>query len=75
MKHSNAFILLLLGVTLSRAQVAPPSLQTVPNYREWGWTSIVMRNDFITVATVPAIGGRIMQYDLGSLPSVFVNAD
>ncbi len=33
-----------------------------------------MQNEFITIATVPAIGGRVMQYDLGSLPSIFINS-
>ncbi len=55
------------------AQNMPPSLQIVSNYNQWGWNAIVMQNEFITVATVPAIGGRVMQYDLGNMPSVFVN--
>ena len=33
-----------------------------------------MQNGIITIATVPAIGGRVMQYDLGTLPSVLVNS-
>lgn len=56
-----------------QAQSMSPSLQSVANYRQWGWNAIVMQNDYITVATVPAIGGRVMQCDLGSNPSVFVN--
>jgi len=32
-----------------------------------------MQNEFITIATVPAIGGRVMQYDLDSLPSIYIN--
>ncbi len=50
------------------------SLRTVPNYNQWGWNAIVMQNGFVTLATVPSIGGRVMQYDLGDLPSVFVNS-
>jgi hypothetical protein len=34
-----------------------------------------MQNDCITMATVPAIGGRVMQYDLGSYPSIMVNSN
>ncbi len=32
-----------------------------------------MQNDLITLAIVPAIGGRVMQYDLGGHPSIFIN--
>lgn len=49
------------------------SVDTVANYKSWGWKAIVMQNEFITVATVPAIGGRVMQYDLGSHSSIFIN--
>jgi hypothetical protein len=52
-----------------------PTIQIVPNYNQWGWdTTIVMQNDLITMATVPSIGARVMQYDLGSLPSIMVNS-
>ena len=52
-----------------------PKVQIVSNYNHWEWDStIVMQNDLITMATVPAIGGRVMQYDLGSLPSMMVNS-
>jgi len=50
------------------------TMHTVSNYKQWGWdTTIVMQNELITMATVPAIGARVMQYDLGSLPSLMVN--
>ncbi len=62
------------GAVLLRAQTAGVSLQSISNYNQWGWNAIVMQNHFITIATVPAIGGRVMQYDLGHLPSMFVNA-
>lgn len=38
-----------------------------------GWKAVVMQNDLITIATMPAIGARIMQYDLGSQSSIFTN--
>ncbi len=61
------------GFAILRSQT--PTIQIVSNYNQWGWdTTIVMQNDFITMATVPAIGGRVMQYDLGSLPSIMVNS-
>ncbi len=55
------------------SQTSNVSLQSIPDYRQWGWDAVVMRNEFITISTVPAIGGRVMQYDLENLPSVFTN--
>jgi hypothetical protein len=56
-------------------QPSKVSVDTVTNYQSWGskWKAIVMQNDLITLATVPAIGGRVMQYDLGGHPSIFIN--
>ncbi|GAB5410730.1 MAG: hypothetical protein BalsKO_30950 [Balneolaceae bacterium] len=51
------------------------SIQLVDNYNEWGWSSWVMDNGIITIATVPEIGAKIMQYDLGTHSSMFVNPD
>lgn len=34
-----------------------------------------MSNGLVTVATVPEIGARLMQYDLGDHASIFVNSD
>jgi hypothetical protein len=57
-------------------QISNVTIQTVSNYNQWKWdTTIVMQNGLITMATVPAIGGRVMQYDLGSLPSIMVNSN
>jgi len=57
-------------------QTSNVTMQTVFNYNQWKWdTTIVMQNGLITIATVPAIGGRVMQYDLGSLPSMMVNSN
>ena len=65
--------LLCSACVLSNAQPSTVSFQTIPNYKSWGWNSVVMQNGLVTMATVPAIGGRVMQYDLGTIPSVFVN--
>ena len=45
------------------------------NYNDWGWRSYVMDNGLITVAVVPDIGARVMQYDLDGHPSIYVNPD
>lgn len=62
--------------TLVHAQTTGVSIQIVSNYNGWGWdTTIVMKNDCITLATVPAIGARVMQYDLGKIPSIMIDSN
>jgi hypothetical protein len=62
------------STALLHAQTTGISLQSISNYKQWGWNAIVMQNDFITIAAVPAIGGRVMQYDLGNLSSIFIDS-
>jgi hypothetical protein len=66
-----------LGPSFLQGQPSKVTIDTVTNYKSWGskWKAIVMQNDLITLATVPAIGGRIMQYDLGDHSSIFINSD
>ncbi|MBM3279803.1 MAG: hypothetical protein FJY95_17240 [Candidatus Handelsmanbacteria bacterium] len=65
-----ALTLLLLAAPslLAQTRIAP-----LTNYKNWGWDAVVLENGLITLAVVPRIGARIMQYDLGSHPSIFVN--
>ena len=55
------------------AQPADSEIDTVTNYNEWEWTSVIQTNGIITLATVPAIGARIMQYNLGDHEFLYVN--
>jgi len=53
------------------------SLEKVVNHNNWGaaWdTSYVIENGIVTLTAVPKIGGRVMQYDLGDHPSIYVDA-
>jgi hypothetical protein len=69
-----SLLLICVSFAVSRGQTPNVTIQTVSNYNQWKWdTTLVMQNDLITMATVPAIGGRVMQYDLGSIPSIMVN--
>ena len=43
------------------------------NFR--GWDSIEVQNEHIRLVAVPDIGGRVMAYDLGNLPMIFVDND
>ncbi|MGD1044631.1 MAG: FlgD immunoglobulin-like domain containing protein [Bacteroidota bacterium] len=70
-----SILIACFGFAILHGQTSNVTLQTVSNYRGWKWdTTIVMQNGLITMATVPAIGGRVMQYDLGSLPSIMVDS-
>jgi len=50
-------------------------LKKVKNYKQWGWEAWVMKNDWVTLAAVPAIGGRIMEYALGRSSLIYSNPD
>ncbi len=67
--------LIFTALCLSPASPAQDTLSvdSVQNYNGMGWKAIVMKNNLITVATMPAIGARVMQYDLGGHPSIFVD--
>jgi hypothetical protein len=41
------------------------TLDTISNYKQWGWEALVINNKYITVAIVPSMGGNILQYDFG----------
>ena len=70
-----SILIVCFGFALLHGQTSNMTIQTVSNYKQWKWdTTIVMQNNFITMATVPAIGGRVMQYDLGILPSMMVDS-
>jgi hypothetical protein len=61
-------------VAASAAFAAEPvTASTVENYHAWGWQAVVMSNGLVTMAVVPAIGGRVMQFDLGHHPFLWVN--
>lgn len=74
MMHKTIYFLIILafaGLTSALANTTKVTLAA--DYQGWGWDAWVMENDLITIATVPAIGARTMQYDLGGHPSMYVN--
>lgn len=63
---------------LSFAQIYDVKLEKIVNYNNWGsdWDSIcVVKNDLITIAVLPKVGGRIMQYDLENHPSIYIHPE
>ncbi len=73
MKIVATFLLSFLAVNYVLAADEATTIETIKDYNGWGWQAIVMQNDLITVATMPDIGARIMQYDLDGHPSIFIN--
>jgi hypothetical protein len=62
-------VIFFTGISLAQN----PTIELIENYNNWNWNTWVMSNDLVTIATVPVIGARIMQYDLGDHPSIYVN--
>jgi hypothetical protein len=74
MKFRRSMLVIIIGMaTCAYAQSPNTTVESISNYQEWGWNALVMKNGLITIATVPVIGARIMQYDLGEHQSIFVN--
>jgi hypothetical protein len=69
-----AFCIFTAGI--ATAQQYDVSLEKKSNYNNWGtsWDSVVvLKNGIVTIAAVPKIGGRVMQYDLGTHPSIYIH--
>ena len=77
--HLKKIILYLISTVLYTLNTGSaqqnPNIELIKDYNSWGWDAWVMSNDLVTVATVPVIGARIMQYDLGDHPSIYVNPE
>jgi len=75
--HFKKIILYLISTVLYTLNTGSaqqnPNIELIENYNNWRWDAWVMSNGLVTVATVPVIGARIMQYDLGDHPSIYVN--
>ena len=68
-------LLVVLAVAPLDAQSPPATVEQVSNYKDWGWDALVMENGLVTLATVPQIGARVMQHDLGTHESIYINED
>ncbi|CAH8284258.1 hypothetical protein EV196_103274 [Mariniflexile fucanivorans] len=51
-----------------------PVITMVDNYKEWGWDNVyVIKNEFINVAVVPDAAGRVLEFNLGDVKSLWIN--
>lgn len=80
MKHIKKIkgtLILAIAISLTvNAQSDSVSIDTISNYQGWGWSDIlVVKNEYITLAVIPAIGARVLQYDLGVDTFMISNPD
>ncbi len=68
--------IVLSGAQYLKAAPDSVSIDTISNYQGWGWSEIlVVKNNFITLGIIPAIGARVLQYDLGVDSFMISNPD
>ncbi|WPR71365.1 hypothetical protein SLW70_15735 [Flavobacterium sp. NG2] len=74
LKVSITVLFLLLQVSFF-AQSAK-KVSVIGNYKNWKWDSVfVAKNKYISLAVVPKAGGRILEYNLGEIASLWVNPE
>ena len=75
MKRISAGIFFLLFVLSAPIfSQAKQSVSIVENYKNWKWNNVyVAKNKFISVAVVPDAAGRVLEYNLGEVPSLWIN--
>jgi hypothetical protein len=69
-----SFLYLML-YAMPMAQSYDVTVEKKLGYNGWtsGWDTVhVAKNNIVTIAIVPKLGGRVMQYDLGTNKSLFV---
>lgn len=70
------FIKVLITISFINGQnkKADVSVSIIKNYKNWKWDKIfVAKNKFISVAIVPDAAGRMLEYNLGEVPSLWIN--
>lgn len=64
------FALVSIGVSAQDQQ----TVFVLNNYNNWNWDSVyVAKNKFISLAIVPDAAGRILEYNLGEVQSLWIN--
>jgi hypothetical protein len=74
-RMTTPIVLTMLVSLCTAASGQAPAIRTESDYNGWGWNAIVMSNSLVTMATMPDIGARVMQYDLGGYATLYVAAD
>ncbi|NME67981.1 hypothetical protein [Flammeovirga aprica] len=70
MKTILNVLLLLFCCHFSHAQ----AIEKVDNYKGWKWEeTYVLTNEFISLAVVPDAAGRVLEYNLSDIQSLWIN--
>jgi hypothetical protein len=72
MKKVITILLILINICSFAQEKALISVEK--NYNNWQWDDVyVAKNKYISLAVVPDAAGRILEYNLGDVPSLWVN--
>ena len=71
--HGHWLLVMAAHAAVTISAVDEVQLKQVDDHLGWGWQAQVLRNDLVTFAMVPSIGGRVMQYDLSDHAFLWVN--
>ncbi|NJB81644.1 hypothetical protein [Wenyingzhuangia aestuarii] len=75
MKTIKVFFLVSFLFVMSLSSQNKASIKVVKNYKNWNWEEVyVAKNPYISVAVVPKAAGRILEYNLGDVPSLWINS-
>ncbi|WP_452228507.1 MULTISPECIES: hypothetical protein [unclassified Lacinutrix] len=68
--------LLIVFITCSCIAQNPKTVSVEENYKNWNWENVyVAKNKYISLAVVSDAGGRILEYNLGEVPSLWLNSE
>lgn len=74
MKVFLKYILFLLFLNCFSQENQTVSVEK--NYKNWNWDEVyVAKNKYISLAVVPDAAGRILEYNLGEVPSLWLNPE
>ncbi|WP_299255630.1 hypothetical protein [uncultured Aquimarina sp.] len=76
MKSINTFFLTVTVLVVLNCKAQQTETVLIKeNYKNWNWKNVhVAKNKYISLAVVPDAGGRILEYNLGEVPSLWINS-
>lgn len=71
----SIFTSITILFTLNFVAQESQTVSVEENYKNWNWENVhVAKNKYISLAVVPDAGGRILEYNLGEVPSLWLNS-
>ncbi|SNR16589.1 hypothetical protein [Tenacibaculum jejuense] len=67
-------LIIIVNFSFGQTSSEKASVRNIKNYNNWKWDkTFVAKNKFISVAVVPDAAGRVLEYNLGDVPSLWIN--